>query len=56
MDSEGWEGRPGVLLGYFYGQSKRTALGSGSLLVGLYDPEQDQFVTVTKIAKQRAMA
>ena len=25
------------------------ALGVGSLLVGLYDPERDQFVTVTKI-------
>jgi len=38
-----------VLLGYLYGRGKRTALGAGSLLVGLYDPEQDQFVTVTKI-------
>jgi hypothetical protein len=26
-----------------------VALGVGSLLVGLYDPERDQFVTVTKI-------
>src|SRR5258708_19119984 len=39
----------GVLLGYLYGRGKRAALGAGSLLVGLYDPEQDQFVTVTKI-------
>ncbi len=38
-----------VLLGYLYGRGKRAALGAGSLLVGLYDPEQDQFVTVTKI-------
>ena len=38
-----------VLLGYLYGRGKRAALGAGSLLVGLYDPERDQFVTVTKI-------
>ena len=38
-----------VLLGYLYGRGKRAALGAGSLLVGLYDPKQDQFVTVTKI-------
>src|SRR6266568_2265443 len=38
-----------VLLGYLYGRGKRAAFGAGSLLAGLYDPEQDQFVTVTKI-------
>src|SRR5947208_4052493 len=38
-----------VLLGYLYGRGKRAALGAGSLLVGLYDPERDQFGTVTKI-------
>ncbi len=38
-----------VLLGYLYGRGKRAAFGAGSLLVGLYDPEQDLFVTVTKI-------
>jgi DNA ligase-1 len=38
-----------VLLGYLYGRGKRAALGAGSLLVGVYDPERDQFVTVTKI-------
>src|SRR5216683_4700167 len=38
-----------VLLGYLYGRGKRAALGAGSLLVGLYDPQQDLFVTVTKI-------
>src|SRR6266567_8179950 len=38
-----------VLLGYLYGRGKRAAFGAGSLLVGLYDPKQDQFVTVTKI-------
>ncbi len=38
-----------VLLGYLFGRGKRAALGAGSLLVGVYDPEQDLFVTVTKI-------
>ena len=38
-----------VLLGYLFGRGKRAALGAGSLLVGLYDPEQDLFVTITKI-------
>jgi DNA ligase 1 len=38
-----------VLLGYLYGRGKRAALGAGSLLVGVYDPERDVFVTVTKI-------
>lgn len=38
-----------VLLGYLFGRGKRAALGAGSLLVGLYDPEGDLFVTVTKI-------
>src|SRR5947209_1431187 len=38
-----------VLLGYLYGRGKRAALGAGSLLVGLYDPDRDVFVTVTKI-------
>jgi len=38
-----------VLLGYLFGRGKRAALGAGSLLVGVYDPGQDLFVTVTKI-------
>ncbi len=38
-----------VLLGYLFGRGRRAALGAGSLLVGVYDPEQDLFVTVTKI-------
>jgi DNA ligase 1 len=38
-----------VLLGYLFGRGKRAALGAGSLLVGLYNPERDLFVTVTKI-------
>ncbi|MBI2033311.1 MAG: ATP-dependent DNA ligase [Candidatus Levybacteria bacterium] len=38
-----------VILGYIYGRGKRTEFGAGSLLVGLYDKEKDEFVTVTKI-------
>ncbi len=38
-----------VLLGYIFGRGKRAALGAGALLVGLYDPKQDMFVTVSKI-------
>lgn len=38
-----------VILGYVFGRGKRTAFGAGALLVGVYDPERDEFVTVTKI-------
>lgn len=38
-----------VLLGYIFGRGKRAALGAGALLVGVYDPKHDMFVTVTKI-------
>src|SRR5436305_2589773 len=38
-----------VLLGYLFGRGKRAAFGAGALLVGVYDPGQDLFVTVTKI-------
>ncbi len=38
-----------VLLGYIFGKGKRAALGVGALLVGVYDKQQDMFVTVTKI-------
>jgi DNA ligase 1 len=38
-----------VLLGYIFGRGKRAALGAGALLVGVYDPQQDMFVTVSKI-------
>src|SRR6266702_1685212 len=43
-----------VLLGYLFGRGKRAALGAGSLLVGLYDPEQDLFVTVREPAPRAA--
>ncbi len=38
-----------VILGYIYGKGKRTEFGAGSLLVGVYDDQADEFVTVTKI-------
>lgn len=38
-----------VIIGYIFGKGKRTAFGAGALLVGLYDKEQDQFVSVTRL-------
>lgn len=38
-----------VILGYIFGKGKRTAFGAGALLVGLYDKETDQFVSVSRI-------
>lgn len=38
-----------VILGYIYGKGKRTAFGAGALLVGVYDKDADEFVTVSKI-------
>lgn len=38
-----------VLLGYIVGRGKRAAFGAGALLVGVYDHEPDQFVTISKI-------
>ncbi len=38
-----------VILGYIFGLGKRTAFGAGALLVGVYDSEKDEFVTVSKI-------
>ncbi len=38
-----------VILGYIVGKGKRTAFGAGALLVGVYDKESDEFVTVSKI-------
>jgi len=38
-----------VILGYISGKGKRTAFGAGALLVGLYDDDKDEFVTVSKI-------
>jgi DNA ligase-1 len=38
-----------VLLGYYYGKGKRAAFGVGALLAGVYDPDKDGFVTITKL-------
>lgn len=38
-----------VILGYIVGRGKRTAFGAGALLVGIYDSDNDTFVTVSKI-------
>lgn len=38
-----------VILGYIYGRGKRAEFGAGALLVGVYDSETDEFVTVSKI-------
>jgi DNA ligase-1 len=38
-----------VMLGYFVGRGKRVELGVGALLVGVYDQDNDEFVTVTRI-------
>lgn len=38
-----------VVLGYIFGKGKRTAFGAGALLVGIYDEEEDEFVTVSRI-------
>jgi DNA ligase-1 len=38
-----------VILGYIFGKGKRTAFGAGALLVGIYDKDADEFVTVSKI-------
>ncbi|MBI4039745.1 ATP-dependent DNA ligase [Candidatus Daviesbacteria bacterium] len=38
-----------VILGYIYGKGKRAEFGAGALLVGVYDKDQDEFVTVSKI-------
>lgn len=38
-----------VILGYIFGKGKRTAFGAGALLVGVYDKDNDAFVTVSKI-------
>jgi DNA ligase-1 len=38
-----------VILGYISGKGKRAAFGAGALLVGVYDKEKDEFVSVSKI-------
>lgn len=38
-----------VILGYIFGKGKRTAFGAGALLVGVYDQDADEFVSVSRI-------
>jgi len=38
-----------VILGYIFGKGKRTEFGAGALLVGVYDKDNDTFVTVSRI-------
>lgn len=38
-----------VILGYIFGRGKRAEFGAGALLVGIYDKEKDEFVSVSKI-------
>src|SRR3990167_7687429 len=38
-----------VILGYITGRGKRTAFGAGALLVGVYDKDKDEFVSISRI-------
>jgi DNA ligase 1 len=38
-----------VILGYDSGQGKRTELGIGALLVGIYDGDTDKYYTIAKV-------
>ena len=38
-----------VLLGYYGGKGKRAEFGAGALLAGVYDSDQDGFVTISKL-------
>ncbi|MCL5438872.1 MAG: ATP-dependent DNA ligase [Patescibacteria group bacterium] len=38
-----------VILGYVTGKGKRISFGAGALLVGVYDQEKDEFISVSKI-------
>jgi DNA ligase 1 len=38
-----------VLLGYISGRGKRAEFGAGALLVGVYDREKDEFVSISRI-------
>lgn len=38
-----------VVMGYYYGQGKRTSFGIGAFLIGIYDKKQDKYVTIAKI-------
>lgn len=38
-----------VILGYYYGKGTRAKFGIGALLLGIYDPDSDQFKTISKL-------
>jgi DNA ligase-1 len=38
-----------VLLGYYGGKGKRAEFGAGALLAGVYDGDQDEFVSISKL-------
>lgn len=38
-----------LVMGYNFGQGKRTGFGLGAFLIGVYDNKQDKFVTIAKI-------
>ena len=38
-----------VILGYIAGRGKRTAFGGGALLVGVYEKDKDEFVSISRI-------
>lgn len=38
-----------IVMGYYYGQGKRTGFGIGAFLIGVYDKAQDKYVTIAKI-------
>ena len=38
-----------VLLGVYSGRGKRTGFGVGGLLVGVYDGQRDEFVTISRV-------
>lgn len=38
-----------VVLGYYFGKGSRAKFGIGALLIGVYDPDSDKFVSVSKL-------
>lgn len=38
-----------VILGYYHGSGRRAEFGIGAILVGIYDKNEDRFVTVAKV-------
>mgnify|MGYP001317751291 FL=1 len=38
-----------IVMGYDFGKGKRTSFGIGAFLVGVYDQEKDQYLTIAKI-------